>query len=118
MQGYARYLAEALPNAKRTGFTETPISFSGADTVEVFGDVINIYDFRRSQVNKVTVQIYYVPRHAQVNLNKTDVDTAQGEIVRETIQEQVGNVVRKKSQWAALRWFPRTTEQSCRCYAA
>ena len=33
MDGYARYLAEALPNARRIGFTGTPISFSGADTV-------------------------------------------------------------------------------------
>ena len=30
LQGYARYLAEALPNARRLGFTGTPISFSGS----------------------------------------------------------------------------------------
>ena len=35
LKGYARYLREALPNAKFLGFTGTPISFSGADTVEV-----------------------------------------------------------------------------------
>ena len=40
-QGFARYLAEALPNARRLGFTGTPVSFGGADTEEVFGHVIH-----------------------------------------------------------------------------
>jgi type I restriction enzyme R subunit len=52
MQGYARYLSEALPNARRIGFTGTPISFSGADTVEVFGDLIHSYETK-------SVPLYY-----------------------------------------------------------
>ncbi len=39
LKGFARYLAEALPNALRLGFTGTPVSLGGADTVEVFGDL-------------------------------------------------------------------------------
>ncbi len=39
LKGYARYLGDALPNARRIGFTGTPVSFGGADTeIEVFGD--------------------------------------------------------------------------------
>ena len=35
LKGFARYLADALPNARRLGFTGTPVSFGSADTVEV-----------------------------------------------------------------------------------
>ena len=55
LKGFARYLAEALPNAKRLGFTGTPISFGGraaTDTVEVFGDLIHTYDIRQSQEDR------------------------------------------------------------------
>lgn len=43
-KGFARWLGAALPNARRLGFTGTPVSFSGADTVEVFGDLVHVYD--------------------------------------------------------------------------
>jgi type I restriction enzyme R subunit len=41
LNGFARYLSEALPNARRLGFTGTPVNLGNADTVEVFGDVIH-----------------------------------------------------------------------------
>ena len=70
--GYARNLAEALPNALRLGFTGTPISFSGADTVEVFGDYIHTYDMRQSRHDNVTVPIYYHPRQIKLHLSSAD----------------------------------------------
>jgi hypothetical protein len=70
LKGYARYLSEALPNARRIGFTGTPISFSGADTVEVFGDLIHWYDIKQSQDDKATVPIFYEPRQTRLHLNK------------------------------------------------
>ena len=65
-EGFARYLAEALPNAMRLGFTGTPISLSGADTVEVFGDLIHTYDIQQSQEDQATVPIYYEPRQVKL----------------------------------------------------
>ena len=79
-EGYARYLAEALPNARRLGFTGTPVSLSGADTVEVFGDVIHTYDIHQSQEDKATVPIYYVPRQIKLRLGNEDIDTDVGAI--------------------------------------
>jgi type I site-specific restriction-modification system R (restriction) subunit len=35
LKGFARYLADALPNARRLGFTGTPVSLGSADTVAV-----------------------------------------------------------------------------------
>ncbi len=99
LQGYARYLAEALPNARRIGFTGTPVSFSSADTSEVFGDVIHTYDIKQSQEDKATVPIFYEPRQIKLQLNHQDIDAALEEI---TNGVEVDELDRKKSKWAAL----------------
>jgi len=97
--GFARYLAEALPNARRIGFTGTPVSFSGADTVEVFGDLIHTYDIKQSQEDRATVPIFYAPRQIKLHLSRADIDAALGEL---TEGEEVGDLEKKKSRWAAL----------------
>jgi type I restriction enzyme R subunit len=99
MRGYARYLADALPNARRIGFTGTPISFSGADTVEVFGDLIHTYDIKQSQEDRTTVPIYYAPRQVRLHLGRADIDAALREIAA---GHDVGDLERRKSRWAAL----------------
>ena len=97
--GYARYLTEALPNAKRLGFTGTPVSFSAADTIEVFGELIHTYDIRQSQEDKATVPIYYEPRQIRLGLVREDLDAALEEI---TEDEDLDNLERRKGRWAAL----------------
>lgn len=99
LQGYARYLREALPNAKFLGFTGTPISFAGADTAEVFGDVIHTYDIKQSQIDGATVPIFYEPRQVQLHLSGSDIDGALAELA--TGQDPT-ELERKKSRWAAL----------------
>jgi type I restriction enzyme R subunit len=97
--GFARYLYEALPNASRLGFTGTPISFSGADTVEVFGELIHTYDIKQAQEDNVTVPIYYVPRQIRLNIKKEDIDKAFEEI---TDDYEIDRIEQKKSKWTAL----------------
>ena len=41
----------------------------GADTVEVFGDVIHTYDIQQSQEDQATVPIYYAPRQIKLHLS-------------------------------------------------
>ena len=60
----------------RLGFTGTPISLSGADTVEVFGDLIHTYDIQQSQEDHATVPIYYEPRQMRLHLTSKDIDAA------------------------------------------
>ncbi len=99
-EGYARYLSEALPNARRLGFTGTPISFAGSDTVEVFGEVIHTYDIEQSQLDKATVPIFYVPRQIPLKLTGQDqIDPKLDEIIAE---HEVDEKERKKSRWAAV----------------
>jgi type I restriction enzyme R subunit len=101
LKGFARYLGEALPNAKRLGFTGTPISFSGADTVEVFGDYIHTYDIKQSQEDGATVAIYYAPRQARLHLTEADIDAALAEAAAEVNVEGTA-LEERKSRWAAL----------------
>jgi len=98
-EGYARNLAEALPNAMRLGFTGTPVSLSGADTVQVFGDVIHTYDIEQSQKDHATVPIYYEPRLIKLHLGQADIDRALEQI---TQGQEMNEIERRKGQWAAL----------------
>ena len=101
LDGFARYLAEALPSAKRLGFTGTPVSFAGADTVQVFGDYIHTYDIRQSQADGATVAIFYALRQARLHLSKADIDTALAEAAQQEGVE--GSALEKhKTRWAAL----------------
>lgn len=102
LEGYARYLVEALPNAKRLGFTGTPISFSGADTEEVFGDLIHTYDIKQSQEDKATVPIYYAPRQIKLHLSRKDIDAALREILKGRTPEELSHAERNRNRWAAL----------------
>lgn len=98
-EGFARYLAEALPNAKRIGFTGTPISFSGADTTQVFGDYIHTYDIRQGQQDGATVKIHYLPRQIKLSIDNPDVDIDFDDIIDGADDPQLE---RKKSRWTAL----------------
>jgi type I restriction enzyme R subunit len=99
LKGYARYLADALPNARRIGFTGTPVSLGGADTVEVFGELIHTYTIGQAQADKATVPIYYTARQVLLHLTGKDVAAALGEIVE---GQAISDLERKKSRWAAL----------------
>lgn len=99
LDGFARRLGEALPNARRIGFTGTPISFAGADTAQLFGEVIHTYDIRQSQEDGATVKIYYAARQAKLHLGPVDIDAALAEIAA---TQDATEVEKRKSRWAAL----------------
>jgi type I restriction enzyme, R subunit len=83
LDGYARHLKDALPNATLIAFTGTPISFDDRNTREVFGDYIDIYDLTRAVEDGATVPVYFEPRLIQVGLTKDvteeDLDEAADE---------------------------------------
>lgn len=108
LNGFARYLGEALPNAKRLGFTGTPLSFGGvkgslesSETVEVFGDYIHTYDIRQAQQDGATVPIFYSPRKTDLHLKAGDIDKALADAATQEGVEG-SDLESKKSRWAAL----------------
>ena len=100
IDGFARHMRDALPNASFIGFTGTPIEKTDANTRAVFGDYISVYDIQRAVEDKATVPIYYESRLAKLDLDdsekpKIDPDfeeATEGEEVerRETAANEVG----------------------------
>src|SRR5205814_2513809 len=68
LDGYARHIRDALPNASFIAFTGTPISTAERDTQEVFGAVIDTYDLTRAVADGATVPVYFEPRLIAVKL--------------------------------------------------
>ena len=74
LDGFASNMRRALPNASFIGFTGTPVDSKDADTQEVFGDLIHIYDIRKAEEDNATVKIYYEPRLAKLHLWNEEID--------------------------------------------
>ncbi|WP_026923548.1 type I restriction endonuclease subunit R [Glycomyces arizonensis] len=68
INGYAKHLKRALPNATMIAFTGTPISEAERDTREVFGDYIDIYDLTRAVNDGATVPVYFESRVIDVDV--------------------------------------------------
>jgi type I restriction enzyme R subunit len=68
LDGFARHIRDALPNAAFIAFTGTPISFADRNTQEVFGKVIDTYDLTTAVKDGATVPVYFEPRLISVNL--------------------------------------------------
>ena len=102
VDGFARHMRDALPNASFVGFTGTPIELQDANTRAVFGDYISIYDIRRSVEDKATVPIYYESRLAKLALDEDERPRIDPDFEEATEGEEVERRERLKSKWAQL----------------
>ncbi len=102
IDGYARHMRDALPNASFVGFTGTPIELQDANTRAVFGDYISIYDIKRSVEDRATVPIYYESRLAKLTLDEHERPKIDPEFEEATEGEEVERRERLKTKWAQL----------------
>ncbi len=102
IDGLARNMRDALPNASFIGFTGTPIEKNDANTRAVFGDYISIYDIQRAVEDKATVPIYYESRIAKLALNEAELPKIDDEFEEITEGEEEDKKEKLKSKWAAL----------------
>lgn len=68
--GEARLIRDALPNASFIGFTGTPISLKDRNTVDVFGEYIDVYDMTQAVEDGATVPVYYESRVMKLKLDQ------------------------------------------------
>ena len=68
--GAARRIRKSLPNATYIGFTGTPISNKDHNTIEVFGNYIDVYDMTQAVEDGVTRPVYYESRVVKLNLDE------------------------------------------------
>ena len=102
IDGYARNMRDALPNASFVGFTGTPIELRDANTRAVFGDYISIYDIQRSVDDGATVPIYYESRLAKLALDERERPKIDPEFEEATEGEEVERREKLKTKWAQL----------------
>ena len=102
IDGLARNLRDALPNASFIGFTGTPIEKNDANTRAIFGDYISIYDIQRAVADKAPVPIYYESRIAKLALNQAALPKLDEEFEEITEGEEEDKKRKLKTKWAAL----------------
>ena len=102
INGFARHIRDALPNASFIGFTGTPIELSDRSTPAVFGDYIDIYDIQQSVEDGATVRIYYESRLAPIKLKEEERPKIDPEFEEVTENEEVYKKEKLKSKWAQL----------------
>lgn len=102
IDGFARHMREALPNASFIGFTGTPIELTDKNTRAVFGDYVSIYDIERAVSDGATVPIYYESRLAKLEIRETERPRLDEEFDEATEGEEVAHKERLKTKWAQL----------------
>ena len=94
--GNARRVRDALPNATYIGFTGTPIELEDRNTLEVFGNYIDVYDMTQAVADGATRPIYYESRVIKLGL---DPNTLQNiDALYESLKDRANEVDIEKSK--------------------
>jgi type I restriction enzyme R subunit len=102
MDGFAKHMRDALPNASFIGFTGTPIENTDKNTQAVFGDYIDVYDIQQAVEDGATVRIFYENRLAKINLKEEEKPRVDEEFEELTESEEQSSRQLLKSRWARL----------------
>ncbi|MDR1806696.1 MAG: type I restriction endonuclease subunit R [Propionibacteriaceae bacterium] len=102
IDGFARNVRDALPQAAFIGFTGTPIDEKDRSTAEIFGNYIDEYDMTQAIKDGATVKVFYEARLVKVELP----EEAKAEIDDEFDDATTGSEdeisERLKSKWAKV----------------
>jgi type I restriction enzyme R subunit len=102
IDGFARHLHDALPNAAFIGFTGTPVELTDRSTPAVFGNYIDVYDILRAVEDETTVPIYYESRLARIKIRDEVKPSLDPEFEEITESEELEEKHKLKAKWAAL----------------
>ena len=101
IDGFARHMRDALPNASFIGFTGTPIEKQDASTQAVFGDYIDVYDIEQAVKDGATVRIYYESRLAKVKLSDADKAVMDQQVEEITEDDELTDKQKRFAKWAS-----------------
>ncbi|MDY0296449.1 MAG: type I restriction endonuclease subunit R [Acidobacteriota bacterium] len=102
IDGFARFMHDALPNASFIGFTGTPVELEDRNTPAVFGHYIDQYDILRSVEDGATVPIYYESRLAKIELLEEEKPHIDPDFEEITEGEEESEKQKLKTKWAAM----------------
>ena len=102
IDGLARNLRDALPNAAFIGFTGTPIEAADRNTRAIFGEYIDVYDLTQAVEDEATVSVYYEARLAKVELPEDVRARVDQEFEEVTERAEDETRERLKTRWARV----------------
>jgi len=101
IDGYAKHMRDALPNASFIGFTGTPIEKEDKNTTAVFGDYIHVYDIQQAVEDGATVKIYYESRLAKIELSQADQKLLDERVEEVTEDDELTEKQKRFAKWAS-----------------
>lgn len=101
IDGFARHMREALPNASFIGFTGTPIELEDRNTQAVFGNYVDIYDVQQAVEDGATVRIFYESRLAKIELSEADQKTLDERVEEITESDELTERQKRSARWAS-----------------
>jgi type I restriction enzyme R subunit len=93
VEGGARWMRAALPNATFIGFTGTPLERDDKNTIHVFGEYADKYDIRQAVEDGATKPLYYESRIVKLTVNDAGAREAEAELDRAAKADSEGGEV-------------------------
>ena len=93
VEGGARWMREALPNATFVGFTGTPLERDDKNIIHVFGEYADVYDIRQAVEDGATKPLYYESRIVKLTVDDAGVAAAEAELERAAKADASGEEV-------------------------
>src|SRR6185312_8865291 len=102
LDGFAKHMRDALPNASFIGFTGTPIESNDRNTQAVFGNYVDIYDIQQAVNDKATVPIFYESRLAKVQFAEDEKVHLDDKFEELTEGEELTSRQQLRAKWTRL----------------
>lgn len=99
IDGYARHMRDALPNASFIGFTGTPIENEDKNTQAIFGEYVDIYDIQQAVEDGATVRIFYESRLAKIELKPEEQALIDQRIEEVTEEDELSERQQRFAKW-------------------
>ena len=102
LDGFAKYMRDALPHASFIGFTGTPIEAGDRNTQAVFGNYVDVYDIQQAVIDRATVPIFYESRLAKVQFSEDEKVHLDERFEELTETEELTNRQQLRAKWTRL----------------
>ncbi|MFM0174607.1 type I restriction endonuclease subunit R [Paraburkholderia sediminicola] len=93
VEGGARWMRAALPNATFVGFTGTPLERGDKNTIHVFGEYADVYDIRQAVEDGATKPLYYESRIIKLTVDDAGAAAAEAELEEAAKADAAGDEV-------------------------
>ena len=90
VDGGARWMRNALPNATFVGFTGTPLERDDRNTIHVFGEYADVYDIRQSVEDGATKPLYYESCIVKLTIDEAGATVAEAKLAKAAAADAAG----------------------------